>query len=222
MRQVRSDKSNVAWFALAECISRGEKERALGVYRLLSHSFDDCALKVQLEADILWSFRDEGAIKKYQEAAEMFAKERRLLEATAVFEHVVTLVPRSLYALDTLIQLYVAMGQPIKALSHTFTFLEVAAANKEVSRMRDVVQQLEQVLEPEPRAQLYQQFTIALLKQDAPSHELVLVSMKKAIDLLLMHNQSRALQQFLSQIQAMNQRYYQQACIFIENDKDTN
>lgn len=222
MRQVRSDKSNVAWFALAECISRGEKERALGVYRLLSHSFDDCALKVQLEADILWSFRDEGAIKKYQEAAEMFAKERRLLEATAVFEHVATLAPRSLYVLDTLIQLYVAMEQPVKAYSHAITLLEVASVNKEISRMRDVVQQLENVLDPALRAQLYQHFTLALLKQDEPAHELVLVSMKKAIDLLLIHNQSRTLQQFLSQIQAMNQRYYQQACIFIEDDKDTN
>lgn len=222
MRQVRSDKSNVAWFALAECISRGEKERALGVYRLLSHSFDDCALKVQLEADILWSFRDEGAIKKYQEAAEIFAKDRRHLEAAAVFEHVATLTPRSLYVLDTLIQLYVALGQPVKALNHTLTFLEVAAANKEVSRMRDMVQQIELALEPALRVQLHQHFTLVLLKQDEPSHELILVSMKKAIDLLLMHNQSRSLQQFLSQIQALNQRYYQQACIFIEDDKDTN
>ncbi|MDZ4151079.1 hypothetical protein, partial [Methylicorpusculum sp.] len=105
----------MAWFALAECISRGEKERALGVYRLLSHSFDDCALKVQLEADILWSFRDGGALKKYEQAAELFTKERRLLEAAAVFEHVITLAPHSLYALDSLIQLYLAMGCPVKA-----------------------------------------------------------------------------------------------------------
>ncbi|PKN03583.1 hypothetical protein CVU75_01440, partial [Candidatus Dependentiae bacterium HGW-Dependentiae-1] len=182
----------------------------------------DCALKVQLEADILWSFRDGGALKKYEQAAELFTKERRLLEAAAVFEHILTLAPHSLYALDSLIQLYLAMGSPAKVMQHAIILIEVAGAQKEVSRMRELVRCLEAVLEPAPCAQLYQYFTLALLKQDEPPHELIVVAMKKAIDLLLMHNQSKALQQFLSQLQAINSRYYQQACRFIQDDKDSN
>jgi tetratricopeptide (TPR) repeat protein len=210
----------VAWFALAECISRGEKERALGVYRLLSHSFDDRALKVQLEGDILWSFRDEGAIKKYQEAAELYKKEGRQLEAAAVFEHITTLVPDSLYYRDVLMQLHLAMGNAAKVGNHALIFLEIAGAQQEFSRMNEVVSQLEQVLESSQCAQLYQQYVVSTLKYQETPHDSVLVYMKKAIDLLVAYNQSRVLQQFLSTIQVLNSRYYQQACRFIEHDKE--
>ncbi len=222
MRQVRSDKCNVAWFALAECISRGEKERALGVYRLLSHSFDDSALKIQLEGDILWSFRDEGAIKKYQEAAELYKKEGRLLEAAAVFEHAATLAPHSLYYRDVLMHVYLALGNASKAANHALAFLEVAGDQKEFLRMCDVVQHLEQHVGPALCAQLYQQYVVASLRNQEQPHDSVLIYMKKAIDLLLAHNQSHVLQQFLSKIQVLNPRYHQQACRLIEDDKETN
>ena len=62
MRHVPSDKYNIAWFRLAECVSRGEKERALGVYRLLAHSFGDEAFAHQLMGDLLLSFDDAQAL----------------------------------------------------------------------------------------------------------------------------------------------------------------
>ncbi len=66
MKQVPSGKYTIAWFKLAECVSRGEKERALGVYRLLSHSLDDSALVCQLEGDIFLSFNDkQQAVTNY-------------------------------------------------------------------------------------------------------------------------------------------------------------
>ena len=40
----------------SQCVARKEKERALGVYRLLSHSFDDLAFARQLEGDIFSFF----------------------------------------------------------------------------------------------------------------------------------------------------------------------
>ena len=43
---------SVAWFKLAEFVTRKEKERAFGVYRLLSHSIADRAFAAQLEACI--------------------------------------------------------------------------------------------------------------------------------------------------------------------------
>ena len=106
MKQVSSDKYNVAWFRLAECVSRGEKERALGVYRLLSHSLDDPALVVQLEADILWAFNDKQALEKYQEAAELYKKDQRMLEAASVYEHLITMKQESVEYLGNLIELY--------------------------------------------------------------------------------------------------------------------
>ena len=58
MKQIPSDKYNVAWFTLAECVSRGEKVRAMSLYRLLVHSIKDGAFACQLKGDLLLAFRD--------------------------------------------------------------------------------------------------------------------------------------------------------------------
>ncbi len=93
MKQYSSDKHNVAWFMLSECVARGEKERALGVYRLLAHSIDDKAFSRQLEGDILWAFEDGTAPVRYLEAATLYKKNQRFVEAAAVYEHLIVLEP---------------------------------------------------------------------------------------------------------------------------------
>src|SRR3990172_10433854 len=80
MRQVPAEKYNIAWFKLAEFVARGEKERALGIYRLLIHSFDDKAFSYQLEGDLLSAFNDESARDKYLSAAQLYHKEGRIDE----------------------------------------------------------------------------------------------------------------------------------------------
>jgi hypothetical protein len=105
MRQEQSGKRNVAWFTLAECVSRGEKERALGVYRLLSHSLDDSAVIAQLEGDLLWAFNDTTALEKYYIAATRYQHDGRYREALTVLEHSRTLSPTSRYCLEKLIEL---------------------------------------------------------------------------------------------------------------------
>lgn len=91
MKQHQSEKYTIAWFKIADYVSRGEKERALGMYRLLSHSIHDAALKIQLEGDILWSFGDPQALEKYEQTADQYKKEGRHLEACAVYEHILLL-----------------------------------------------------------------------------------------------------------------------------------
>ena len=91
MKHVPSEKYNIAWFKLSECVARGEKERALGVYRLLSHSIDDAAFAAQLEGDLLLAFNDDGAMEKYCDAAKLYKKKQRFVEAAAVYEHLLTL-----------------------------------------------------------------------------------------------------------------------------------
>src|SRR5438552_2660485 len=91
---MQTDKYTIAWFKIAECVSRGEKERALGVYRLLSHSFNDSAVARQLEADIYLSCNEvDRAIFLYRQAMEYYEKSGRTLEAAAVCEHLVFLLP---------------------------------------------------------------------------------------------------------------------------------
>ena len=108
MRDEEFTKSScVGWFKLAELIDRKEKEKALSLYRLLSHSFDDKAYSLQLEGDILWSMQDKLAIEKYMQAAFLYKKEKKVASAIGIYEHLLTLQPKNHEFLSTLLMLYV-------------------------------------------------------------------------------------------------------------------
>lgn len=119
MKQAISDKYNIAWFTIAQCVARKEKERALGVYRLLSHSFNDLAFARQLEGDILLSFNDvEMATEKYIQATELYIKNKRLREAAAVYEHIVTLHPENKTYRSAIVEVYEKLQMEDKVVEH--------------------------------------------------------------------------------------------------------
>ena len=92
MKHVSPDKYSIAWFKLAECVARGEQARAFGVYRLLSHSFEDKAFAHQLAGDLHLAFNDtEAAVAKYEQAAQIYKKDGRHSEAEAVYGHLATI-----------------------------------------------------------------------------------------------------------------------------------
>ena len=107
VKQIDSEKYNLAWFKLAECVARHEKERALGVLRLLVHSFDDPALAHKLEGDVYLSFHEkEEAISHYELSAKTYQHDKRFLEAAAIYEHLSLLVPSSKEYATILVSLY--------------------------------------------------------------------------------------------------------------------
>src|SRR5688572_15516226 len=110
MRHLPADKYNVAWFKLAEFVVRGEKERAMGMYRLLMHSINDRALALQLEGDLLLSFHDENASLRYRAAARAYREEQRTSEAVAVYEHLVSCKASTPEDLQELLELYDRLG----------------------------------------------------------------------------------------------------------------
>ena len=87
MSQLQTNKFNVAWFKLAEFVARKEKERALGVYRLLVHSLHDESLAAQLEGDLLLAFNDGKALECYEKAACLYERAGKTIQAIAVREH---------------------------------------------------------------------------------------------------------------------------------------
>ena len=109
-----SKSSCVAWFRLAELITRREKEKALSLYRLISHSFDDKAYVLQVEGDILWALKDDNALEKYSQAAYLYKKEKKFLSAAAVYEHMFLLQPNNLNNLKSLILIYLLLSWPEK------------------------------------------------------------------------------------------------------------
>jgi len=133
MKQVLGDKYTIAWFKIAECVSRGEKERALGVYRLLSYSFNDNAVARQLEADIHFSFDEyDSAVSLYRQAMELYQKSNRFLEAAAVCEHLIIMCPNDISLRREAIRLYAALDNVSKIHKHMCKALDdlLAADNK--------------------------------------------------------------------------------------------
>lgn len=92
MKQVVLEKSNVAWFKLAEFVARGEKERALSFYRLLSHSITNPAIVAQLEGDLLYAFHDERAIEAYRRAIDLYDIRRGTAHVLALYFQMIKLL----------------------------------------------------------------------------------------------------------------------------------
>jgi hypothetical protein len=61
MMHITSDQEARAWYVLGECIARGRKEHALGIYRLLAHRLHDEGAAQHLLADILSTVGDHAA-----------------------------------------------------------------------------------------------------------------------------------------------------------------
>lgn len=131
MKHMQADKYTIAWFKIAECVSRGEKERALGVYRLLSHSFNDDAVSRQLEADIYLSCNEQvRAIELYRQAMELYTKSQRFLEAAAVGEHLFMLLPQDMSLRSDLMNYYIVLRN-ISKIYHHMQALMVDHAQKD-------------------------------------------------------------------------------------------
>ncbi len=112
-RQQGQKERSVAWFKLADLIARGEREKALSVFRLLSHSFSDKAYVLQVEGDMLWFMEDEQAcFEKYKQAAFLYQKEKRWVDAVAVYEHLRTMRPTAIEPLTALLALYALLDWP--------------------------------------------------------------------------------------------------------------
>jgi hypothetical protein len=133
MKQVASDKYTIAWFKLAECVSRGERERALGVYRLLSHSIGNPAFESQLEGDLYLSFNDHvTAIVKYQDAVRLYGQAGRQLEAVAVLEHIAILEPHNYKHHEQMIGIYHTLRLPRKVNEHSRRAIDLLLHDKTV------------------------------------------------------------------------------------------
>ena len=118
MKQQPSESYSVAWFKLAEFVSRGEKVRAMGLYRLLAHSLEDQALVLQLEGDLLRSFDDATALERYEHAALSYKASGRLMEAVSVYEHLIVLQPAQTLYRQAAVHLYTELDIPERALVH--------------------------------------------------------------------------------------------------------
>lgn len=124
--------ASVAWYKLADLIARGEREKALSVYRLLAHSFDDKAYALQLEGDVLLALADPRAKEKYFQAATLYKAEKRWVDAVALAEHLLAQHSEDSFLLLFAVYCYAALDVPPKA-AHYFESFTKTIKNQNIS-----------------------------------------------------------------------------------------
>ena len=106
MKQILNSNHSVAWFTLFQFILRGEKEKALNIYKLLSRSINDHALILQLKGDILVAFNDLEAQSLYLESIKLYLAQHKINEAISIYEKLILIKEDSKY-LTKLLNLYI-------------------------------------------------------------------------------------------------------------------
>lgn len=221
---IPADKYNVAWFKLAECVSRGEKERALGVYRLLSHSLSDKAFASQLEGDILSAFDDKNSAKeRYNRAISLYKKDKRLLEMAAIGENMHFLYPKDRFYIELLIDTYTSLSIKYKATVYLNKFVTLSLGERDEPAAIDILDRYEATVAANELVIIRQQLVYALVKTNSLPFEQVIQQIKKTIDGLWLttnndtnKNHNFALQQFLASIQELNDDYYLHATEYLD------
>jgi hypothetical protein len=119
MKTMSQNRQSVAWFRLAECVDRGEKEKALAFHRLLTHSYNDRAFIKKLEADILAFFQDVNAVTAYEQAASLYAKEGKIFEAAVIYEYLFLANLQNQSYKEKLVSFLTQLGHTEKVLAYS-------------------------------------------------------------------------------------------------------
>ncbi len=169
MKQVSPEKMSLAWFKLAEFVIRGEKERALSIYRLLAHSIQSAALVAQLEGDIFLAFNDERAFDSYRRAGWLYQQSGDDVQAIFTYECLCDLADRADDVLMILISLYQKRKDEKKILITARRILSSLINQERFSDAHDLL--LTVPLASVLAAELHEKLVLALLGPNTGKHE---------------------------------------------------
>jgi len=216
MKQTQFDKHTIAWFKIADYVSRGEKERALGVYRLLSHSFNDNAIARQLEADIYCSFGEtEQAIVLYQQAMDNYYKSERFFEAAAVGEHLIVLCSDDINLRRTLVQLYISLCMVGKIKSHIVALVNFIAKKQQWYDVKTVIAECSRMSQVNERIIIYAQVIISMYQINYP-RDVLADSIRQLLNDSCFIDDKISQQEFLELLLACSNELYEYVVVYIE------
>ncbi|HLW73118.1 MAG TPA: hypothetical protein VKR54_03645 [Candidatus Babeliales bacterium] len=216
MKQTQFDKHTIAWFKIAECVSRGEKERALGVYRLLSHSFNDNAIARQLEADIYCSFGEiEQAFPLYQQAMEWYTKSDRFLEAAAVGEHLVVMRSADISLRRDMVQLYLSLGMITKIREHIHVLVELFGQKQQWYDVKNMIIECARFADGSGRVGIYSDIIVRAHKVGCP-WDIIAYSIEQALDDLCHVDNEKCIQGFLLSLHAFSNELHDHAVMYLK------
>lgn len=205
MKQFSTDTYTIAWFSLAEYVSRGEKQRTLGLFRLLSHSLGDPAYVVQLEGDILYAFRDQDAEKKYVQAAKLYSEQGKIVYAIALYEQLIALSPTNMMYRYYLITMVKNTSYALAAVHHVCVLCNEYIITKQYHKAFELIcnYPLSASL-----VEVVEQLLIVALT-DNYCHDIWYTSMYVIVDYWVENNQDSEITRFSQCIKALNHQAYQ-------------
>lgn len=221
MKHVLSEKSSLAWFKLAEFVTRGEKERALSIYRLLAHSIKSPALAAQLEGDLLQAFEDDRALEAYRRAALLYLRENDPVQAVLLYEQLSGLAPHSDDILQILLEWYQRFDDQQRCVDVARRLILLFVEQGKCTEAHDIIVQV--ILNEESKLRLNEQFVVALLTSQTGKKEDRLIRAHTALVLdyfLSTHQKGRSQEQlgrFLATLAGLDETVYRYACDYVKN-----
>lgn len=220
MRYVPNDKYTIAWFKLAECVAKGEKEKAFGVYRLLMHSLDDQAYAFQLEGDLLGAFQDQRAVEKYAHAAQCYVHNNRFKEAAALYYDLVGMVPDDQRYVQKLIDAYKKHKQGDVLTEKLIKLADGLLEKARYAHVVLIIQEFQQSDNLAVAAQLYQKVIIECIKNEPDAVDTIDPLLQNAIAFYLRYGQKNQLQELLVTLKHSNSFWHDKACEYLKDERD--
>lgn len=208
MRYIPTDKYTVAWFKLAECVAKGEKEKAFGVYRLLMHSLEDKAYAHQLEGDLLGAFQDERALEKYEHAAQMYMSNNRWKEAIALYEELVIMSPDNIRAMHCLLELYTKHKKPEQYASKIIKLSYSFFSKKNFMYASQLIDMLPECAVPQETVQACISLCMYAIKKNELETHQIEKTLYKTLFYLINETETNLLATFLSDLEQINAHWH--------------
>lgn len=216
MKPVSADKQSIAWFKLAECIGRGEKERALSLLRLLTYSLDDNLPFIkQLEGDILSFFEDAQALTHYIQAAHMYQQAGNIRDASAVYEKLLALEQKPEF-LEKIVSLYTELKDIKKVVYYQKKLCSALLSKGSVAKGIELFKKIDKELDGAEKIDMHKMVIFTALTHKYTQEKIITGYLHKVLDGLLRFGSDKELQIFLADLKALNSMWHKDAADYLK------
>jgi|ERR1700733_404284 len=217
MRYASNDKYTIAWFKLAECVAKGEKEKAFGVYRLLKHSLDDEAYAYQLEGDLLGAFQDERATEKYAHAAQLYYQNHRFKEAADLYEELFLFMPENEQYVSKLIDVCKHNKSNEFFKNKLFKVVEVLKQKQIYHSLILIFEQLSEIVYRAQLIPVYVDIVVQAIKRKENHAPIIARFIESIMQELIAQESYTQIRFFLSRLEQTDEYWYKKACAYIKD-----
>mgnify|MGYP000396704086 CR=1 FL=1 len=217
MKSEMGVRQTIAWFKLAEFVNRGEKERALSLFRLLTHSFDDKAFIKKLGAEVLASFDDTQAFIEYAHAAHLYKVQGDVVEAVAIYELLTVLQPSVSEHFEKVIAAFQEMGNGLKVLQYQKQLCELMLCQGNIDSGIVLFKEIEPFFDESEKLFFFKKIVQESLLHRYAQRAVITEYLEKSLKGLLKSAGEADLNQFLMILQGLDGMWYKDALVYVQN-----